>query len=96
MAEEVLERTAEAQDEQMERPPLEQILEFAGDRAAGCVSSDSHHHRIYAPGSAHGVTCGLILDVGFIMLLCMGHQSRNFWWQWKLFWIGSGSVLEIC
>jgi hypothetical protein len=80
----------------MERPPLEQILEFAGDRAAGCASSDSHHHRIYAPGSAHGVTCGLILDVGFIMLLCMGHQSHNFSWQWKLFWMGSDSVLEIC
>jgi hypothetical protein len=56
----------------MERPPLELILEFAGDRAAGCVSSDSHH-RIYVPDSTHGVTCGLILDVGFIMLLCMGH-----------------------
>lgn len=44
----------------MQRPPLELILEFAGDRAAGCVSSDSNH-RIYAPGSAHGVTCGSFL-----------------------------------
>jgi hypothetical protein len=79
----------------MERLPLELILEFAGDRAAGCVSSDSHH-RIYVPDSTHSVTCGLILDVGFIMLLCMGQQSRNFSWRWKLFWIGSDSVLEMC
>jgi len=79
----------------MERPPLELILEFAEDRAAGCVSSDSHH-RIYVPDSTHGVICGLILDVGFIMLLCMGHQSCNFSLRWKLFWIGSDSVMEMC
>jgi hypothetical protein len=71
LVEEVQERTAEAQGEQVEKTAIRADLRIAGDRAAGCVPSDSHH-CIYVPGSTHGVTGGLILDVGFIKLLCMG------------------------
>jgi hypothetical protein len=60
VAEEALERTAEAQDEQMERTATRADLRIARDITVGCVSSDSHH-RIYVPGSAHGVTVGSFL-----------------------------------
>ena len=82
LVEEVQERTAEAPEEperliaegqgkQVEKTAIRADLRITGDRAAGCVPSDSHH-CIYVPGSAHSVAGGLILDVDFITLLCMG------------------------
>lgn len=54
----------------MERLPLELLDAFLRKAATAFMFLVS----------THGVTYGLIFDVGFIMLLCMGHQSRNFSW----------------